>query len=169
MMLDRPAFFLLLFPISAAFWWFFEYLNRFVQNWFYIGPQFNAWEYFWYATLPFSTVLPAVLGLRDWLLSARWLQQRFDHLKPLRIPFPKTFATLTLTLSACGLAAIGIWPNILFPLLWVAPLLIIWKLDRGSSGCNGGGHLRRVLGNVEFFQPGQMAIQHTLRTTLSHF
>jgi hypothetical protein len=129
MMLDRPAFFLLLFPISAAFWWFFEYLNRFVQNWFYIGPQFNAWEYFWYATLPFSTVLPAVLGLRDWLLSARWLQQRFDHLKPLRIPFPKTFATLTLTLSACGLAAIGIWPNILFPLLWVAPLLIILSLQ----------------------------------------
>jgi hypothetical protein len=129
MMLDRPAFFLLLFPFSAAFWWFFEYLNRFVQNWYYIGPQFNAWQYFWYATLPFSTVLPAVLGLRDWLLSARWLQQRFDHLKPLHIPFPKTFATLTLTLSAAGLAAIGIWPNILFPLLWVAPLLIILSLQ----------------------------------------
>jgi hypothetical protein len=146
MMLDRPAFFLLLFPISATFWWFFEYLNRFAQNWFYIGPQFNAREYFWYATLPFSTVLPAVLGLRDWLLSARWLEQRFDHLKPLRIPFPKIFATLILTLSAVG-----------------------WKLDRGSSGCNGGGHLRRVLGNVEFFQPGQMAIQHTLRAPLSNF
>jgi hypothetical protein len=129
MMLDRPAFFLLLFPMSAAFWWFFEYLNRFVQNWYYIGPQFNAWEYFWYATLPFSTVLPAVLGLRDGLLSARWLQQRFDHLKPLHIPFPKTLAALTLTLSAAGLAAIGIWPNILFPLLWVAPLLIILSLQ----------------------------------------
>jgi hypothetical protein len=129
MMLDRPAFFLLLFPISSAFWWFFEYLNRFVQNWYYIGPQFSAWEYFWYATLPFSTVLPAVLGLRDWLISARWLRQRFDHLKPLRVPLPKILATLTLTLSASGLAAIGIWPNILFPLLWVAPLLIILALQ----------------------------------------
>jgi hypothetical protein len=129
MMLDRPVFFLLLFPISAAFWWFFEYLNRFVQNWYYIGPQFNAWEYFWYATLPFSTVLPAVLGLRDWLLSARWLRQRFDNLKPLRIPFPKIFAILTLTLFAAGLAAIGIWPNILFPLLWLSPWLIILSLQ----------------------------------------
>ena len=129
LMLDRPAFFLLLFPISSAFWWFFEYLNRFVQNWHYIGPQFGAWEYFWYATLPFSTVLPAVLGLRDWLISARWLRQRFDHLKPRRVPFPKILATLTLTLAASGLAAIGIWPNILFPLLWVAPLLIILSLQ----------------------------------------
>jgi hypothetical protein len=29
MMLDRPRFFLLLFPLSAVLWWFFEYLNRF--------------------------------------------------------------------------------------------------------------------------------------------
>ena len=124
-MLDRPAFFLLLFPVSAVFWWFFEYLNRFVQNWYYIGPRFSAWEYFWYATLPFSTVLPAVLSLQDWLLSARWLRQRFNRLNPLRIRFPKILATLTLALSAGGLMAIGIWPNILFPLLWVSPLIII--------------------------------------------
>jgi len=129
MMLDRPAFFLLLFPTSAAFWWFFEYLNRFVQNWYYIGPRFSAWEYFWYATLPFSTVLPAVLGLRDWLLAAQWLRRRFDDVKPLRIAFPKILATLTLVLSAGGLSAIGIAPNILYPLLWVAPLLIIVSLQ----------------------------------------
>jgi hypothetical protein len=129
LMLDRPAFFLLLFPLSAVFWWFFEYLNRFVQNWYYIGPRFSAWEYFWYATLPFSTVLPAVLSLHDWLLSARWLRQRFDRLNPLRIRFPKILAALTLMLSAGGLMAIGIWPNILFPLLWVSPLLIILSLQ----------------------------------------
>jgi hypothetical protein len=29
MLLNRPVYFLLLFPTSAAFWWFFEYLNRF--------------------------------------------------------------------------------------------------------------------------------------------
>jgi len=129
MLLDRPLFFLLLFPLSSAFWWFFEYLNRFVQNWYYIGPRFSAREYFWYATLPFSTVLPAVLSLRDWLVSSRWLRVRFEHLKSWRLPFPKILASVTLTLSAGGLAAIGIWPNILFPLLWVAPLLIILALQ----------------------------------------
>jgi hypothetical protein len=129
MMLDRPVFFLLLFPTSSAFWWFFEYLNRFVQNWYYVGPTFSAWEYFWYATLPFSTVLPSVLGLRDWLASSRWLRQRFDRLMPLQIPRPGLFAVLTLTLSACGLTGIGIWPNVLFPLLWIAPALIIVSLQ----------------------------------------
>jgi hypothetical protein len=129
MMVDRPIFFLLLFPTSSAFWWFFEYLNRFVQNWYYVGPEFSAWEYFWYATLPFSTVLPAVLGFRDWLIASRWLRQRFDRLKPVHIPFPKVCAILALVLSASGLAGIGIRPNTLFPLLWVAPLLIILSLQ----------------------------------------
>ena len=59
MMVHRPWYFLGLFVVSAVFWWFFEYLNRFVQNWYYVGGEFNAGEYFLYATLPFSTVLPA--------------------------------------------------------------------------------------------------------------
>jgi hypothetical protein len=68
-MLDRPRYFLWLFPLSSAFWWFFEYLNRFVQNWYYIGAQeFTPLEYFLHATLPFSTVLPAVLVDGCWHL-----------------------------------------------------------------------------------------------------
>ncbi len=63
MLTHQPRFFLLLFPVSAAFWWSFEYLNRFVQNWYYTGVDgLPPWEYFLFATLPFSTVLPAVLG-----------------------------------------------------------------------------------------------------------
>ena len=30
---------LMLFPVSAAFWWFFEYLNRYVWNWFWACPK----------------------------------------------------------------------------------------------------------------------------------
>ncbi len=129
MLLGRPLFFLMLFPTSALFWWFFEYLNRFVQNWYYVGPELNAPEYFWYATLPFATVLPAVLGLRDILISSRWLQQRFDYFTPLQLRHPKGIAAVILALSAGGLAGIGIWPNFLFPLLWVSPLMIIVGLQ----------------------------------------
>ena len=43
---DRPLFFLGLFPASAAFWWGFEYLNRFVQNWYYAGPALGPWDVF---------------------------------------------------------------------------------------------------------------------------
>ena len=52
---------------SAVFWWFFEYLNRFVQNWYYTGSHYPPLTYFLLATLSFSTVLPAVLGMRDLL------------------------------------------------------------------------------------------------------
>jgi hypothetical protein len=62
LIIDQPGRFVLLFPASAAFWWFFEYLNRFVQNWQYAGVGFGPLEYFLYATLSFSTVLPAVMS-----------------------------------------------------------------------------------------------------------
>ena len=68
MMLHRPRYFLSLFPLSAGFWWFFEYLNRFVQNWHYLGAaELSPLEYFVRATIPFSTVLPAVIGTAELL------------------------------------------------------------------------------------------------------
>lgn len=73
MLIDRPILFLCLFPTSSAFWWYFEYLNRFVQNWDYVGVQYGPWEYFRLATLSFSTVLPAVLGTKEWILSHEWM------------------------------------------------------------------------------------------------
>jgi hypothetical protein len=129
MMTDRPGFFLLLFPVSALFWWFFEYLNRFVQNWYYVGVHFGPWEYFCYATMSFSTVLPAVLGTRDWLLGFSWVQTGFGGFTPLRFSRPKPLAWFVLLASGAGLAGIGIWPNYLFPLLWMSPLLIFVSLQ----------------------------------------
>ncbi|MGD9301964.1 MAG: hypothetical protein PVI13_10340 [Desulfobacterales bacterium] len=125
----RTGFFLVLFPVSAAFWWFFEYLNRFVQNWFYVGADFGPWAYFWYATLPFSTVLPAVLSTRQWFLSQDWIRQAYGNFKPITIPYPYHAALFVLVLSTAGLTGIGIWPNYLFPLLWISPLLIITSLQ----------------------------------------
>ncbi len=129
MLCDRPLFFLLLFPASAGFWWFFEYLNRFVQNWYYIGARFDPWEYFWYATLPFSTVLPSVMGTRDWLISLSWTEKKFQYFIPLRSTHPKPIAWAVLLTAGIGLAWIGILPNYLFPLLWISPLLIIVSLQ----------------------------------------
>ena len=129
MMLDRPGYFLLLFPLSALFWWFFEYLNRFVQNWYYLAVDLSPKQYFWYATLPFSTVLPAVLGTRDLILPARWLQSSYEHFLILKWTRPRLLASATLVLAAVGLFGIGVWPNFLFSLLWISPLLIIVSLQ----------------------------------------
>jgi hypothetical protein len=129
MLKDRRRYFLLLFPASAAFWWFFEYLNRFVQNWQYTGVHYGAVKYFCLATLPFATVLPAVLGTREWIAGFPWIKQKFKNFLPLGFSHSKIAARTALVISACGLTGIGIWPDYLFPLLWVSPLLIIVSLQ----------------------------------------
>lgn len=129
MLRDRPLFFLSLFPFSAIFWWFFEYLNRFVQNWQYTGVQFGPWEYFAYATISFSTVLPAVLGTREWLLGLSITRDGFKHGVRVRVPWPRWTATGVFAASAAGLAGVGVWPDLLFPLLWVAPLLLMVSMQ----------------------------------------
>ena len=129
MMLDRPGFFLLLFPISATFWWFFEYLNRFVQNWCYSGVYFGSWEYCFYASLSFSTVLPAVLGVRELILASSWFDKAFKDFMPLGFSRTKSLAWAVLLISGAGLGLIGVWPDYFFALLWVSPLLIIISLQ----------------------------------------
>ena len=125
MMLDRTRFFLLLFPVSAAFWWFFEYLNRFVRNWHYVAADFGPWEYFWYATLPFATVLPAVLGTCDLIRSFRVIDAGFARFSPIAFAKPKLVAGLALLVTASGLTFIGVQPDYLFSLLWISPVVII--------------------------------------------
>jgi hypothetical protein len=124
LMLRRPRFFLLLFPLSAGFWWFFEYLNRFVQNWRYEEVQmFSPAEYICGATLAFSTVLPAVLSTRELLLTFP-VFNKFRSFASVRTSRPRVVAVAVLVASGVGLACIGRFPRVLFPLLWISPLLI---------------------------------------------
>jgi len=125
---DRPLFFGILFPASALFWWCFEYLNRFVQNWYYTGVRFGPWEYFWYATLPFATVLPAVLSTQELIRSSDRIQRAFGRVPPVPFSNRLLWSWLLLAAAAGGLAVIGIWPNYFFSLVWVAPLLILVAL-----------------------------------------
>jgi len=129
LMLSRPRRFLLLFPVSAAFWWSFEYLNRFVGNWFYLDPPgFGAGEYFLFATLPFATVLPAVLSTRELLLSSPRIDGAFREGRPLSPGHPVATAAAALLLACAGLLAVGIVPAFVFPLVWAAPPAILVAL-----------------------------------------
>ncbi|MCG6892328.1 MAG: hypothetical protein LJE65_01880 [Desulfobacteraceae bacterium] len=114
-----------LFPVSAAFWWFFEFLNRFVQNWYYSGSRYGPWMYFALATLSFSTVLPAVASTWDWIRHRPRLDRAFGHFVPIAIARPRLLCWAVLAAAGAGLWGIGIWPDLLFPLLWVSPLLIV--------------------------------------------
>ncbi len=129
-MLDWPRVYFWLFPLSSAFWWFFEYLNRFVQNWSYIGAQaFTPLEYFLHATVPFSTVLPAVLSTTELLASYAWIGAGMEQFRPIPSVQAKTIGWGMFLLSSAALTGIGIWPSYLFPLVWVAPLLLITSLQ----------------------------------------
>ncbi len=115
----------LLFAASAVFWWFFEYLNRFVQNWYYQGAEYGAVMYSLLATASFATVLPAVLGTRDWLASFDLFRRGWDGWPALRAPRPRITAATALILAAAALVGVAVWPNHLFALVWVAPLVVV--------------------------------------------
>ena len=126
LMSETPMRFLLLFPASAIFWWFFEYLNRFVQNWYYINAQdFSPAGYTVLASLAFSTVLPAVLSTYRLLLTWPSFNPGLADVLPLALPGGKIAAAVSLLATSAILALIGVYPDYLFPVVWVAPLLII--------------------------------------------
>jgi hypothetical protein len=126
---QKTRYLLFLFPASALFWWSFEYLNRFAQNWYYVGQElFTPVSYAFHATIAFSTVLPAVMSTVELLQSYPALRRtRFQQ--PFVLDNPRTHAGAILTLGSCGLIGIAAWPDYSYPLLWVSPLLILVSLQ----------------------------------------
>jgi hypothetical protein len=126
LLVSRTRFFFVLFPLSALFWWFFEYLNRFVQNWHYLGVEdFTTSRYVLHATLCFSTVLPAVLSTEELLGSFPRLTGPLQNWFRISVRNPQLWGWLLLLPAAPALMAISIYPDFLFPMLWMAPFLII--------------------------------------------
>lgn len=136
LLVESPRGYLLLFPASAGFWWFFEYLNRYVQNWYYLGVEgFGPIAYVVLATLSFSTVLPAVLATRDLLLTFPALGEGLAGGVRLEGTWCRAMAVGALGLAGVGLAFIGVLPNLLYPLLWVSPFLIVLSLQVLRGQC----------------------------------
>ena len=130
-LIDQPARFAVLFPASVAFWWLFEYLNQFAANWYYAGVvAVNDWEYFLQGSLPFSTVLPAVASTQA--LLATWPRFAGATLPALR--GHPSLAWIALVAGLAALAGIGVWPEMLFPALWLAPLAIVAGLQALACG-----------------------------------
>jgi hypothetical protein len=123
LMTHRTGFFLALFPSSSVFWWYFEYLNRFLHNWVYLGVEgFTSGEYAAFFTLAFSTVLPAVLSAVEWLQTFPRLGLSFTGLRALPARGSPRLGVAVLLATAVAGAGFSLWPEYLFPLLWVAPV-----------------------------------------------
>jgi hypothetical protein len=134
LLLRRPLRFVLLFPASAGFWWIFEYLNRFVQNWYYTGiTGLGAGEYSTYSSLAFATVLPGVFSMIDLLLTVPALGQGLARCRPIHLPRSRWIPLSSLTMASIGLALIGTFPGQLFALPWIAPLIILLSIQALSG------------------------------------
>ncbi|HKJ90721.1 MAG TPA: hypothetical protein VJ960_06275 [Oceanipulchritudo sp.] len=116
-----------LFLLSVPVWWLFEGLNQFTQNWIYLGREhFSDWAYFLYASMCFSTVIPAVFSTAELVASFRWT----CSLKRWR-GFRLDRCGLWL-LHAAGwgmLLLMIVFPELFFPLLWLSVFFILDPLN----------------------------------------
>lgn len=121
-----PLRFLLSFPLSGVFWWSFEFLNRFTQNWLYLNVQdFSVSEYAVFASLSFSTVLPA-LGLTEECLRLGFLKEKRASI--LLLLAGRVWLSLLL-ISLLLAIFLPIYPDYLFAALWLLPLTFIYSLE----------------------------------------
>jgi hypothetical protein len=112
-----------LFLVSAPVWWIFELLNMRTQNWTYVGAEiFTPFEYAFWTTLSFTTVIPAVFGSAELFAS-------FDFVRRIkRGPLIGVDRMTTVTFFALGwfmLALMLAWPKVFFPFIWLSLYFIL--------------------------------------------
>jgi hypothetical protein len=119
-----PRGFAMLFVASAVIWWYFDFLNRLVQNWWYESiERFSGAHYVLFATLCFSTVLPAILETADWLGTFHGFTTRYRR-GPAIPALPRWILPGLVLAGAAGLLAMAVAPNPLFFLTWISPLAV---------------------------------------------
>lgn len=138
-----------LFLISAPVWWIFEWANGRLQNWAYQGAEmFSPAAYAFWATLSFTTVIPAVFGTAELIASFGW----FSRLG-LQGPVVRPTRRLTLLFFTVGLAAFLVmwaWPRLFFPFLWISVYFLfepmnVWLGFRTVASSTARGDWRPVL------------------------
>src|SRR5689334_7186375 len=116
-----------LFLVSAPVWWVFELLNMRTQNWTYIGAEiFTPFEYAFWTTLSFTTVIPAVFGSAELFAS-------FDFVRKMKrgpmIGVDKRTTAAFFALGWVMLALMLLWPKIFFPFIWLSLYFILEPIN----------------------------------------
>jgi hypothetical protein len=134
LLICHPRRYLALFLLSAVLWWSFEYLNRFIENWYYVEiSAFGPVQYFVFATLSFSTVLPAVLATAEWLNTYPRVSAGLNSFKPLTIHRSKSLSLRLVAFAITGFVCLAIWPATLFSLTWLLPVLLVLGMQSFSE------------------------------------
>jgi hypothetical protein len=119
---------LVMFGVSALVWWMFEAINRRLQNWEYVGREvFSDFEYAFYCSLSFSTVMPAVLTTAELWRSTRWIE-RFAT-GPRLVP-TRRFEVCVLAAGVAMFAAMMAWPRVFYVFCWTSLVFLIEPICR---------------------------------------
>lgn len=137
-----------LFLVSAPVWWFFEAVNWRLQNWIYLGAEyFTPFQFWFWATLNFTTVIPAVFGSAE-LFSTFPFIQRLG-----RGPVIRPDRRTTAAFFVAGVVMFGLmwaWPRLFFPFIWLSVYFIfepvnVWLGNRSLAHSTGRGDWRPVI------------------------
>jgi hypothetical protein len=121
---QRPGYFASLFAASLAAGWLFHWLNLFLGLWRY-PPAAEAVPFVLGKSLAYAVLLPALLGLRQWLASFPALLgavMRAD-LRDDKVAAPQE-GWLLAAVALLGLAGAALWPDWIYPLTLSAPLIL---------------------------------------------
>lgn len=122
-----PLHWLLLFVISAPVWWIFEWLNKAAHYWQYQGVEsFSDAQYNLFATISFSTVIPAVFSTSEWIGTFRFAD-RFS--KGPRTGSRANTRRLFFILGWIMLVLFLIWPEYGAAFLWMSLYFIFDPLN----------------------------------------
>lgn len=136
-----------LFIVSAPVWWLFEIFNWRLANWQYLGSEaFTPFQFWLWATLNFSTVIPAVFGSAELVGSFGWLQK----IRPgwvIRTDRRTTFSFFCL--GWLMLALMLLFPRVFFPFAWLSVYFIlepvnVWLENHSLAACTAQGDWRPV-------------------------
>ena len=122
--------FLLLLPASALFWWFFEFLNRFSRNWYFINMEdYTALEYVFCFSLGCATILPSVLTTARWLGTFRLFDDRVCAGMCRVDVGSRPLQGLLAAVALVGLVGVVFAPSVLYPFLWLSPICAFALID----------------------------------------
>ncbi len=112
-----------LYLISAPAWWLFELINLRTGNWHYLGREmFTDLQYALFASLNFSTVIPAVFGTAELMGSLKWLRRAKTFIKT---PASHRKMIWYFLVGWMMLTLLLIWPRYFYPFVWLSAYFII--------------------------------------------
>ena len=112
-----------LFIASIPLWWFFEWVNSYLQNWHYVLLHpISQLHYVTQVSIDFSTVIPAVLST-TFLFFRFFEQRRKGNLHPMTIRWP--WLAVSVVIGVSSFYFMQAFSTQTFPLVWIAPFLIL--------------------------------------------